>query len=291
MVKILISGLLVYDSGKTWLAISLAKILKEYGYKVGIYKPIAGHNAWNQYKTLVISKKLGILIGEDVFNYINILGIDRKVIPLINPIDILLAPPEITSYIRNLRIDEYLMDLEDQYKQMVLGRISSCLSGETIHYLFQENLDRITLSLKSKVIELSQILNAKRIDLYSFIDRITNVNIEKDLNICLNTIAKNSDIIIIESFNDAITPYTSLLENVDRIAIVSPGTVMIYRDVDKIYSLLKKAFKKYGGRGYKSMYIVNELHPDNTISIEPREDIYESIIDKNLNQILDYIIR
>jgi len=291
MVKILISGLLVYDSGKTWLAISLAKRLKGYGYRVGIYKPIAGHNAWTQYKTVVISKKLGILVGEDVFNYINILGMDKEIIPFMNPIDILLAPPEVVSYIRDLKIEEYLMDLEDQYKQMILGRISSCLSGESIHYLFWENLDRITLSLRGKIIELSQTLNAKRLDLYSFINKITDINIEKDLNICLNAIAKNSDIVIIESFNDAITPYVSLLENVDGIVIVSPGAVMIYRDVNKIYSLLRKVFEKYGSRGYKSMYIVNELQPDNVISIEPREDICESVIDKNLNQILDYIAK
>ncbi|ADM28584.1 conserved hypothetical protein [Ignisphaera aggregans DSM 17230] len=291
MVKILISGLLVYDSGKTWLAISLAKRLKGYGHRVGIYKPIAGHNAWTQYKTVVISKKLGILVGEDVFNYISILGMGKEIIPFMNPIDILLAPPEVASYIRDLKIEEYLMDLEDQYKQMILGRISSCLSGESIHYLFWENLDRITLSLRSKIIELSQTLNAKRLDLYSFINRITDTSIEKDLNICLDTIAKNSDIVIIESFNDAITPYASLLENVDGIVIASPGAVMIYRDVNKIYSLFRKVFEKYGSRGYKSMYIVNELQPDNVISIEPREDIHESVIDKNLNQILDYITK
>lgn len=97
MVKILISGLLVYDSGKTWLAISLAKRLKGYGHRVGIYKPIAGHNAWTQYKTVVISKKLGILVGEDVFNYISILGMGKEIIPFMNPIDILLAPPEVAS--------------------------------------------------------------------------------------------------------------------------------------------------------------------------------------------------
>ncbi len=291
MVKILISGLLVYDSGKTWLSISLLKRLREYGYRIGVYKPVAGHNAWMQYKTLVISRRLGILIGEDVFNYIDILGIDREKIILINPIDILLAPPEITNYTKNMRLEEYLIDLENQYKQMVLGRISDCSTRSSIHYIFQENFDNIALSLRNKILELSKLLDARKLALYSFLNMITDKSIEKNLNICLETISKDSDIVIIESFNDAVTPYLSLLEDIDRVIIVVPGALMVYGDASKIYSILKKKVEKHGNRGFKSVYIVNELHPDAVISVEPREDIGTLRSNETLDQILSYIVK
>ncbi|HDI02231.1 MAG TPA: ATPase, partial [Ignisphaera sp.] len=118
---VLIIGLLVHDSGKTWFSISLARYALEKGYRVAIYKPVAGHSAWFQYHTLARSRELGVLVGQDVSLYLEHLGISVNDIAIVNPIDILIAPISVEEYAKTGDFESYIADLENQMKQAVLA--------------------------------------------------------------------------------------------------------------------------------------------------------------------------
>jgi predicted P-loop ATPase/GTPase len=279
MVRMLISGLLPHESGKTWVGLTLTRKLVEAGIKVGVFKPVAGHNAWYQYRTVVESLSRGVLVGEDIVRY---LGIVKDLdVEISNPIDILLAPPSIEKYLKK-DVESYLDDLENQFKQMVLARVSTCIPRYTNHYVFKENLDNISPYLKEVLEKLVLKLKAIDISIENFIKILRTPKIEDMLSKCLEVVEQGKDVVIIESFNNAIAPYTRILRETDMILIVSPSTILIYKDkVGEVLSTLTNLISKVGEKGFETINIVTKLKPDEILHVKPRLDVDED--DESLN--------
>ncbi len=285
MVRVLISGLLTYDSGKTWLGITLAKRLLSHGVSVGVYKPIAGHNAWSQYSTVVESFKRGVLVGEDVLKYTSILkDVD---IELMNPIDILLAPPDPLIY-PGINIYSYLYDIENQFGQIVLARISLCLKRVTQHLMFKNNVRRVAPPLRDELEQLSAKLNAIEDSLDSFIQRLRSSDIENELMGCLERIELGRDVILIESFNNAIAPFRRILDDIDVLLVVAPSIVAIYRDDRAIIKAVNEAVNRYGEKGFEAVHLLSRVRPSTTFYIRPRKNIDE--YDEAIEQLAKAII-
>ncbi|MCD6324596.1 MAG: ATPase, partial [Desulfurococcales archaeon] len=116
---VVVSGLLPYDSGKTYVTTSLAKALRTAGFKVSVFKPVAAHSAWFQHEAFEESVALGVLVGEDVLNYLReglIDDVDKQ-----NPIDILTAPPSMQAF---PTLATYLAAIESGVRQAVIARVS-----------------------------------------------------------------------------------------------------------------------------------------------------------------------
>lgn len=272
MIRVLISGLLPFESGKTWLGLSLAKKLIERGAKVGVFKPIAGHNAWYQYSTVLESLSRAILVGEDVVKYGRVVkDIDLEVS---NPIDVLLAPLDPGKYVGR-DIDEYLIDLENQFKQTVLARITKCSPKSTKHYVFMENISNVSPYLRRVLMELASRLNAIEVKMEDFLKEIKTLEIERELAKCLNVVEQGKDVVLVESFNNAVTPYTGILQYVDFVLIVTPTAVLLYEKVDDIINVLNEIVKKFGEKGFESKYIVSRVKPSEIMYIKPRLRIDE----------------
>ncbi len=285
-IVLLISGLLVYDSGKTWLATSLARIAKEHGLRVSLYKPVAGHSAWYQYDTIVESRKLRVLVGSDVSIYREI--VPDEPIEKLNPIDLLLAPPALSFYTPN-RIDHYLADLENQFKQVIMARISNCFTGTHRHLYVPENLKRVTPSLRTILKELISELDAKPIDIDNLIAEIQSNDAEKLLDACLEDLKMNSDLVIVESFNDAITPSISILKHVDMLLVVAPGHVLIYDSVNDILDVLRVEVSTRGTEGYRTPYVLRHLKAKALLDLEPVTSIKE--VPKAPSRILEFLLK
>jgi len=279
VVNVLVSGLLIYDSGKTWLGVSLVKRLLSQGINVGVYKPVAGHNAWSQYLTVVESFRKGVLVGEDVIRYASILG-DVN-LSLINPIDMLLAPPDLLYYIDS-DVYRYLDDLENQFKQIVLARITLCSKELTEHFIFRNNLANVSPLLKNEIERLSTRLNAIDSNIDYFLQKLRSRDIEDELLICLEKIGMKSDVVVIESFNNAIAPFRKILDNVDMIFIVAPTIVAVYRDIKDVLKIVDESIDRYGEKGFETTYLLSKLKPNATYYIKPRLNIdeYDESIDR-----------
>ncbi len=285
-IVLLISGLLVHDSGKTWLATSLARIAKERGLRVSMYKPVAGHNAWYQYATVVKSKKLRVLIGSDASIYHEIAP--NEPIEKLNPIDLLLAPPALSSYIPS-RIDNYLADLENQFKQVVMARISNCFTGKHRHLYIPENLERVPPALRAILKELISEFGAKPIDVGNLIAEIQSEDTEKLLEACLEDLKMNSDLVIVESFNDAIAPSISILKHVDVLLVVTPGHVLVYDSVSSILDALRVEISTRGAEGYRTPYILRHLKAKALLDLEPVASIEE--VPETPRRVLEFLLK
>jgi len=282
---VIVSGLLTYDSGKTWLLIGLAKKLRDRGCRTAVSKPVAGHSMWSQFKTYLYSLENKVLVGEDVMKYVTLLGLDKSLIPIINPIDIMLAPPDPAKYMDSGKVDEYLSDLEDQFKQMILARYTDCASGSSRHFIFEENVERLPRTLKRLVERLASVLNAERTKPRNFIESLHNLNLEKSLMLCLESISKGSDVVLVESFNDAITPYPQLLKMASMLLVIMPAAVAVYRDLEKIESVVRDATKRLGEAGFRTSVLMSRLRPEKLIPLAPRinelepDEAFDALVD------------
>ncbi|MEM1693451.1 MAG: hypothetical protein QXV81_07985 [Ignisphaera sp.] len=285
VVRVMVSGLLPYDSGKTWLGASLVRLLLSYGVRVGVYKPVAGHNAWSQYPTVVESLRRGVLVGEDVVKYISIVSdID---VELVNPIDMLLAPPDPLNYL-STSIYRYLDDLENQFKQIVLARVSSCLNRSTQHFIFRDNIEGVAQPLREELEMLSAKLRAIEGNLGDFIQRLRNSYIEDELMICLERIEIGREVTIVESFNNAIAPFRKMLDGIDILIVVAPGAIAIYRDIEDVVKTVDELVGRYGERGFEAIHLLSRVKPSTTQYIRPRTGI--DLRDESIEQLAKYVL-
>ena len=280
--KILVNGLLEEDSGKTWTIISLYNALEERGFKVGIYKPISGHNGWRQFDTIIESINRKLLICEDALKYLKHTDIKYPV-ELINPIDFLLIPTDLNAY---GNISEYIASLENQYRQGVMLRISSFKEGFTNHYMIKENYNKVVPSLKPWLEKLVRLLDPIEIDIKQLFDILSTNYVDKILNNDLEELDKDNDIVLIESFNNISVPYRKIIKHIDRILTVTPGYI-IKLNLDKAIELLNERFEEY----LNSEKLLSDAGIESLIRIPPNTSIpsLSSYLSSNWNSYKEII--
>ena len=267
---ILVNGLLPYDSGKTYLTIALAKALKNKGYNVLVYKPVAGHSAWYQFNTVINSLKYGILVGEDVVKYKELLGLKTR-FELLNPIDLLLAPLNPRSF---TNISEYLTLLSSQFSQIVLLRLSDCRDNTTQYYMVKDNIARTIPELKPWIERLIEKFNPKPISVECLLNILKSASISEILDYALNVLKREADIVIVESFNNAAVPYFNILDNINLVLTVTPG-YLFKLDVNSFKEIVKAYGLKYGDTGLSMSAIFDRIRVVYDIAIPPVSSICE----------------
>ncbi len=242
----LVNGLLQYESGKTWFTIALARTLSKHGYRVNVYKPVAGHSAWYQFETLKNSIKYKVLVGEDVVKYKEYLELEQD-FSLLNPVDILSAPPSPTKY---RVLAEYLAALEVLAEQIVIVRLSDPENYGHEYLLVEGSMDKIVEGLKPWIRELVNIFNPKQVSLESLLDKMYSSETNSMLLKALDILSRNSDILLVESFNDAAVPFYGLLERTERVFTTTPG-YFYELDVKEFKRTVRKNYLLYGDPGVK----------------------------------------
>ncbi|AAY79489.1 hypothetical protein [Sulfolobus acidocaldarius] len=223
--KILVSGLIPVDSGKTTFSLSILSFFKSVGIDVFPHKPVAGHNAWYSYSTLLRSEELKALVGNDALKYYDETRLD---INMINPFAVLLAPPDLEKLGYNVRL----------YKEIITNGLPVMIrlyDGNAVSHLVLEKFSElVTDSLVEKIESLSKVLKAIRVpkeklnEIINYSPDISDISTQKILS-------RESNVLI-ESYNDALAPnYSSL--NVDCLFIVSPGKVFLIDEFKKFITL------------------------------------------------------
>jgi predicted P-loop ATPase/GTPase len=222
--KILVNGLLPYDSGKTTFSLMLIRELKAVGIKLFPLKPVAGHNAWYSFNTLLRSYDLGILAGNDALKYYDETNEDTR---KINPFAVLLSPVDLE--ILNFSVEYYNSLMTNGYPVMI--RIS-CGNNDK-YYATETHL--IPKTIKGV---LQQIYEKFKPEIVSSNELRETIN--NSWYIAESCIQHRDDEII-ESYNDASAPIPSAI-NVDHVFLVSPAKAFVikgeeFRKVISLFSL------------------------------------------------------
>ncbi len=218
---ILVTGLLPHDSGKTTFTLMLSRALRDEGLKVAVMKPIAAHSAWYQPWSLAESMKLGVLVGGDVVKYIKEGLISNPDIQ--NPVDILTAPPDPTHF---PSASAYLNVVESLQNQVVVTRLS--IHGRT-YYVVPEVIDRLPKTLKVSLKPLLSIMRpSTKVSSRWLITRLMSPEVGTHVLAAAMALRDGVDVLVVESFNNALTPVIGLENLVNAVIVVAPGKAMVF---------------------------------------------------------------
>ena len=216
--KFLVTGYLEVDSGKTSLALCLVRALKSRGRLALAAKPVAGHSAWHQYGTVVRSRELSLLVGEDAYRLAAEVGmLDR--VHVLNPVDVLIAPmdPAKTGGI----VEEPL--------NVALMRVTRCAGVVRVeHYVCEEVVNAAPHLLAQELVELARCLRPA--------PRQLSLREARELlwreagacaDRCLELLKGECEDLVVESFNNAAAPTPGSLD-ADYVLAVAPGRVDLF---------------------------------------------------------------
>jgi predicted P-loop ATPase/GTPase len=222
----LVVGLITHDAGKTTVARALISELVSRGYRVGVAKPVAGHNIWYQPASVRNSIENHILVGEDAVVLKKTSGSEDP-LEAINPLDIALAPLDPIYYLKSLRSYEDVM--ASMISSAIMLRISICIERgiNTAHYIVYRRLERIPSSVRRVVEDIALKVYPRpiAIDAEALEPLILEGYIASET--CYRAIANRHQVMVIESFNNSASPLARL-ENIDAVIAVSPGKILIY---------------------------------------------------------------
>ncbi len=276
---VLVSGLLPFNSGKTFFTMALASYLRDLGYSVTVAKPVSAHSLWDQYEYFLESLKLGVLVGEDVIKYMRANLVND--VDIQNPIDILTAPHDV---MKHPSLDSYYTALTSVIEQAVLVRIS--VDEVRNHYVIGENLSKLEERVAREVMNLAMKLGvsaeADRRWLYS---KLTSNEVDSLVTESLRRLALRHDAVLCESFSNSLLPVFGVSKIATHIVVVTPTRALVY-GIRKTSTYLGTINRLKA----ESSIIVMLFKPDLTLrvkpSLTPEESLDEAELRKLLNEFL-----
>ncbi|OYT38075.1 MAG: ATPase [Desulfurococcales archaeon ex4484_58] len=230
--RILVVGLLPYDSGKTEFVLALGEKLKEQGYRPGYFKPVAGHDGWYQYDTLLYSRDEKLLIGHDAYLVSERFGL-TDILYLVSPLDLLTLPVDPVK--PGMTIRSYIEHMSLVGKRAVLLRYTRVFNDKSnykhLYFICNDTLAKLNNELRSVYEDL--VMNFKNSNSL-FIETNTN-SIEKMLSSpaiygvidSYIEFFREYEPVIIEGYNDVAAPTIGSL-NVDYVFLIGPGKAIVY---------------------------------------------------------------
>jgi len=222
----MIVGLVPHESGKTTIAKALVGELVSRGYRVGVAKPVAGHNIWYQRLSVKNSYEHRILVGEDAVELKRVSGSEDP-LEVINPLDIAAAPQDPEPYLKNLR--SYHETLSSILLSAVMLRVSICEGKNiyTYHYIVEKRAERSPKSIKDLVLSIAERIYPKPTPIDP--EALENLVLAgyATAELCYRYLSEKHQTLVLESFNDAASPVTDP-GTTDLVLAVSPGKLFIY---------------------------------------------------------------
>ena len=254
--RVLVVGLLPYDSGKTSVAAALTSELRARGVDAVAAKPVGAHSAWSQHHTVELSFKLGLLVGEDAYTLWLASG-KAEPIELTSTLDVLTAPPDPTKAF-------YEAASQITWQAAVIRETHLEDAPKTRHILIPENIALTTPPLQDELLKLASALKAKPAERREVAKVITEASAEAEKS--LKVLEERHEVLIVESYNDAAAPTPSL--SYSTVIAVAPGRALVYPG-DR-YRLAAKAARQPPNQLTVDK-ITPLLKPKHTIPTKPRD--------------------
>ncbi len=218
--RVLVAGLLPYDSGKTWFSAALLQLAAARGLRAAGYKPVGGFSAWHNYPALRESIRDGVLAGGDARIYEQVTGVQ---VAILNPVAYATSVPDPTR----LRAATYMLAMGDLARTLALWRVSTC--RENKHFYSPEALEASPPLLRTELGRAAEALAAEASSREEFLESLNSGELDETLEACRVELETGRDLVIVESFSSAALPYMGLdLCGFDFYALTAPGYVLIY---------------------------------------------------------------
>lgn len=233
--KILVTGLLPYESGKTCFVLSMIDIFKDIGFSPGYFKPVGGHSGWYQIDTLIHSMELGILVGHDAYVVAEKLGL-LDLVDVISPLDIMTFP--IDPFKEGITARMYMDMMSSTDKTSLIVRLTNVWKNnggfERAHtyIVARDTYEKLPDTLRESIDILLEKLrkpNAVFIEANTaFIEKVLeNPSTYESIDRVLELLVNKHNPLIIEGYNDVAAPTQASLST-DIVTVVTPGKVAIY---------------------------------------------------------------
>jgi len=230
-VRILVAGLLAFESGKTEFVLGLVEALLERGFKPGYFKPVAGHDGWYQYETVIHSIERGILVGHDAYVVAEHLNLLDKLY-IVSPVDLLTLPIDLEKL--NYSVAMYLDHATSIEKRAVLGRLSLVYGPDNYklaYYVCGDVASKLSDEMKALLSELLEKLKTRnaifvKTSAKHLIRLLDNPGVYRIVDSYIEYLADRVPLII-ESYNDAAAPTPRSLD-ANLVFIVAPGKALVY---------------------------------------------------------------
>jgi len=230
-----------------------------------VYKPVAAHNLWYSPRTIRKSIELGVLVGNDVSLYYDYGLMPNPAIG--NPIALATTPVDPGVYLENL--NTYYSELENIYSILVLSRKTSCLSNTIIHNYYPENTRKLAGRTKRLVLKLARYLKAVESNIGELNEYMSSRRIEEELDKCLEEYSRGIEVVLVESFNDAVAPYLGILDKIIALGVVAPSRILVYTDIEVVKEIVEEAVSSMGWEGLRTKHLVEKTKPSFTIETTP----------------------
>jgi len=269
--RILILGMNSFDSGKTVLAQTLAERLLESGLSVEYFKPLSGHNYWYRYEHTERCIADSILASWDAYQVRQ--AIKSKV------------PLETANPIHSLYVPSILRHPSDiTSSHLFLGGWDSVLTMQRFSRPSEAGAGSVSLIANNLVNSGSIMITPEEVDHLSSgtevvpiedgvdFERYSNTHLESILSESLALLEMDTDISIIEGFNDSVLPWEGL-DRVDSVVVTGPGHLFTYNPE----RFRKAAFLgKYSSQPIREVpfsRVSDMITPDETIHLKPHQGI------------------
>ncbi|WP_292320801.1 hypothetical protein [Caldisphaera sp.] len=283
--KILVSGLLEENSGKTVLASSLINSLTNQGYDAIGFKPLGATELWQHPEALSESKKYKMVVTNDSL-ILHKFSREKEPISIINPFGGLLVPilPEKLRKLSSFNNALYMPNMRLAISRLTICPISSV---HNLHLINMNAMDRISKSMEYELLDLISVLgNIAKVD-DDYILNIISGGASGEIDKCLSYLEGRHEIVVIESNSNVASP-TSLSSIVDLAIVVTPGEAMIidgnrYR---KAIELLTSNGKPWMIKTQEIIQLTNYMFSIDLPLLEDQLPVYNNDV---LNYLLEYI--
>lgn len=291
--RVLIAGLLPYESGKTEFALLAIEEFKRRGFKPGYFKPVAGHDGWYQYDTVINSINRRLLIGHDAYVVSERLGLLDK-LHVVSPLDILTLPVDLVKLNFNTHLYEDYMSYVG--RRVALARLTH-LHGRVdnykhAYYVCEDVVSRVSDELQGV---LNELVNSVRVDRSIFVKTrsshveglLANPRVYELIDSYL-VFHERSDPLIIEGYNDVASPTQGSLTS-SYAFVVMPGKALLYSGERYRSAVELLSYRGYPWTVRSSSVVEIAGRPSKAFDIPPK--MHRDRLSAVFEDIVDYLIK
>jgi len=292
---VFIFGLFPDFSGKTVVATALARGLLNEGLDVGVFKPRSGHNMWYQYEAFLKCKSNGRLFCEDI---IKLKEASECPLPyeVLNPVDALLTPFNIETFLERNLISRMFLIEPDTYQHLTVERYTILENEKKKNLLLlnKRSVETNLVMLDRDYLKKLENTADQVIPLHNLNEwiRLSKEFGPKAIYSCYQKVRRACKNLVIEGFNDAVSPEPKILDDVDVVIGVAPGTAIFYNPEE--FKELLNALMKLGKdlRALRAEDVIKFIREYKIFKIPPlpRECLkdYDKLSEK-LKDIVNYV--